>query len=193
MTPDTELDLWREQWLAAKRPVVPQDLKRKVERQSRAMLWMLLLEVLVTIVIGGGCTALAVRESSREMIILAVGVWILIAIVWAFAMVNRRGTWSPEQSTTSAFIDLSLRRCRRRLTAAWFSVGFYSVEMAFCLTWIYQHNSRQVPVTLVEFLLSGSHPVVWLITLGFLGWLVWYRKRRLAELEYLLNLQQQLG
>lgn len=192
MTPDTELEQWREQWLANTPPVVPRELKRKVERQSRLMRWMVMLEVLVTVVIGGGYTALAWREPSPEMIVLAAGVWILFAIVWTFAVMNRRGTWNPEQATTAAFIDLSLRRCRRRLSAAWFGVCFYAVEMALILTWIYHHNSRRGPVGVAAFLSSHTAIGVWIFTLLLLAWLVWYRRRRLAELEYLRNLQRQL-
>jgi len=192
MTPDTELELWREQWLADSQPVVPAALRRKVERQSRAMRWMLLAEVFVTVVIGGGCTLLTLREPTGEMIVLAAGAWVLFATAWTFALLNRRGTWRPEQATTSAFIDLSLRRCRRRLTAAYFGGCFYAVEMAFCLTWIYQYNSHRGPVTLLDVLSSASAIMFGLITVALAGWLIWYRKRRLAELEYLQELQEQL-
>jgi len=53
--PDLELDVWRAQWQADTE--VPADLRRKVERGSRNLRLLLALEVLITVVLGGGSTA----------------------------------------------------------------------------------------------------------------------------------------
>jgi len=46
MNADTELDMWREQWQSE--TAIPADLRRKVERQSRAMKLGVINAILVT-------------------------------------------------------------------------------------------------------------------------------------------------
>jgi len=48
-------------------------------------------------------------------------------------------------------------------------------------------------VTLAAFLSSTSVIVFGVVTVALVGWLIWYRKRRSHELQYLKDLQKQLG
>lgn len=180
MNMDTELEVWRRQWQSA--AAVPADLRRKVERQSRFMRLMVLTEIVVTIVIGGGATMLAVRSPEPDMIVLASVVWFLFAATWAFALTTRRGLWSPASQSTSAFLDLSIRRCRSRRKAAIFGAVLYCCEMTFCLAWIYQHNASIGSTTVL---------IVSVVTVLFAIWLIWYRRRIRAELRYLVSLQRE--
>jgi len=96
------------------------------------------------------------------------------AIPWALR--------SP-QPDTAAFVDLSIRRCRARLAAVRFGAELFVVQMAFYLSWIYQHNPHR-PSRNTLFFSALS-------TLLFFAFLLWYRKRKLSELVYPLDLSEQ--
>jgi hypothetical protein len=149
MTPDLELQAWREEWQADAE--VPADLRRKVARGTRYMRLMLAAEVLVTVTIGGGSTLWAALDPRTEMLVLAGAVWLFLTAAWTVAIITRRGTWSPAAPTTADFVDLSIRRCRSRLAAMRFGVGLYFVEMAFCLAWLYRDPARRVPAPAIIF------------------------------------------
>jgi hypothetical protein len=147
--PDLELESWRAQWQADAE--VPADLRRKVGRDTRHMRILLALEVLVTVTIGGGSIVWAALEPRAEMFVLAAAVWMFLAAAWTFAIVTRRGAWSPAAVTTADFIELSIRRCRGKLAAMRFGVGLYFAEMVFCLTWLYRDPARRVPAPAIIF------------------------------------------
>ena len=179
--PDPELESWRAQWQSDAK--VPADLRRKVARDTRNMRIMLALEVLVTVTIGGGSIVWAALEPRAEMLVLAVAVWIFLAAAWTFAIVTRRGAWSPAAVTTADFIELSIRRCRGKLAATQFGLGLYFAEMAFCLTWLYRDPARRVP---------GPAIVFGVVTPVFLIGLARFRRnarRELARLEELGKLR----
>jgi len=180
MNVDTELEVWRLQWQSG--TAVPFDLRRKVVRQSRFMKLALIADILVTIIMGGTTTAWAVRSPQPEIVLLAVATWIFIATAWAFSLTVNRGNWSPSAEDTAAFVDLSVRRCRAKLAAIWFAAGLFLLQMVFVLGWVYR-NSPAHRQPLSTWLFFGSTPidVVWMCTLAFFGFLVWYRQRKRAE------------
>jgi len=186
MSVDAELETWRREWQSE--AAVPLDLRRRIERQSRWMRIMIAADILVTIVIGGGAIALAVLAPQRDFLVLAAATWLFLAAAWAFRLSSSRGLWAPAAKDTAAFVDLLVRRCRAKLAATAFGAALYACEMAFCLGWIYRHAAVKTP--LAEWLLFGSASidVVWAITLAFFGLLVWYRRRKRAELEWLRSL-----
>lgn len=146
---DLELEAWREQWQTAAK--VPADLRRRIARGTRSMRLMLVMEAIVTVTIGGGSTLWAVVDPRKEMLVLALAVWLFLGAAWTFAIVNRRGTWSPAAMTTAEYVDLSIRRCRAKIAAMRFGVGLYFAEMAFCLAWLYRDPARRVPTPAVIF------------------------------------------
>jgi lipid-A-disaccharide synthase-like uncharacterized protein len=177
--PDLELDAWRKQWQADTE--VPADLRRKVERGSRNLRLLLALEVLITVVIGGGSTLWATMERRTEMVVLCSAVWLFLGAAWTFAILNRRGTWSPVAVSTTEFLDLSIRRCQRRLASAGFGAGLYLVEMAFCLTWLYWDPARRGPLPVIVYVVATPFVAVGLVR---------YRRKTRAELARLLDLQR---
>jgi Na+/proline symporter len=177
--PDLELEAWREQWQADTE--VPADLRRKVERGSRNLRLLLAVEVLITVVMGGGSTLLAAMDPHTAMVVLSAAVWLFLGAAWVFAVMNRRGTWSPAAVSTAEFLDLSIRRCQRRLEASGFGAGLYFVEMAFCLTWLYWDPAHRVPLPAIIF--GVATPI-------FVVGLIRYRRKTRAELERLLELQR---
>jgi len=190
MNVDTELEVWRRQWQSD--TAVPMDLRRKVERQSRLMKLGLIAEILVTITIGGATAGSAVYSPQPENVLLAVGTWVYIAIAWTFGLIVNRGNWSPSGQDTAAFVDLSVRRCRGRLAAVWFSACLFVCQIVFVLGWVYR-NSPAHRRPLSTWLFFGSIPidVVWVCTVLFFAFLVWYQRRKRAELAWLLGLREQ--
>lgn len=192
MNVDTELEVWRHQWQSG--TPVPLDLRRKVQRQSRFMKIGLIVEILVTIVIGGAVAGWAVRSPQPDILLLAIETWVFVAVAWAFGLAVNRGNWSPSAQDTAAFIELSVRRCRARLAGIWFASAAFLFHTAFVLGWVYHYSpTHQMP--LLTWLLFGSVPidVVWLCALAFFCSLFWYRRRKREEMAYLLGLQGKLS
>jgi hypothetical protein len=177
MNVDAELDVWRQQWQSD--AAVPLDLRTKVARQSRWMRIALIADILVTIVMGGGAIAYAAYAQQADTVLLAAVTWLFLACAWTFVLTMSRGTWSPSALDTAAFVDVSVRRCRSALVAVWFAAGLFLCELLFCVGWIYARSPEQrVPVW------------VWLATVVFFGFLVWYRRKKSTELAYLLSLRE---
>jgi hypothetical protein len=180
---DTELESWRSAWQdePPSTAAIPADLRERVRRQSRFLRIMLASEILVTVVIGGGTAVLALRSSDADYVVLTLATWLFIAAAWTFAVVSRRGAWSPAALTTEAFLEISIRRARSGLAAATFGAGLYFVEIAFCLAWIYHHDHT-------------LESLLWLqvsaITVVFLVFVLRYRRAKKRELGYLLNLRR---
>ena len=184
MIVDSELEQWRSDWAAQE--VVAPDLLATVKRQSILLRLALLGEVLVTVVIGGGVIALALRERAADTTILALGTWTFLAAAWAFGLWNRRGAWSPAALSTAECLDLTIRRCAASIRAAAFSIVFFLVEMLFCVAWIAHHNGS------AAFLAAPPMILVEVASIFVLGGLVVYRARRKAELARFLEMRSSL-
>jgi hypothetical protein len=187
MNPDTELEAWRHEWQSE--TAVPADLRRRVERQSRWLKITIAAEILVTVVIGGGVIALAAISPQPDMLVLAAATWSFIAVAWAFRLSVSRGLWSPAAMNTAAFVDLSIKRCRSQLKATVFGAGLFVVEIAFCLGWIHRHSAPRAPL-LAWLFGSWVNGLVWLFALVFFVFLAGYRRKKRAELEWLLGLRE---
>ena len=193
MNIDAELDVWRRQWQSGVEPVPP-DLLRKVELQSRFMKIAFAADILVTAGIGGGVIALAVRSPKPDILLLAIVTWLFIFAAWTFSLTVNRGTWSPAALDTASFVDLSIRHCRARLAAVRFGTVLYLSEIAFCLGWIYRHAPQNRPSLLAWLVFSSLLiDMVWMCTLAFFAFLFWYRRKKRAELAWLLDLQRQIS
>jgi hypothetical protein len=180
---DAELELWREQWQSSSESPVLTGLRKRVARESLYMRIMLMTDILVTAVIGGATLALAIRNPRPATIILAAATWLFITVAWIFGLSYRKDAWSPSASTTSAFLDLSIRRCRGNLRAVAFGAILYVVEMTFCLSRVYRESGSLSSTVII---------IITLITLIFSALLIMYRKKKLIDLSYLLNLQRDL-
>jgi hypothetical protein len=191
MNVDTELEVWRRQWQSD--TAIPVDLRRKVERQSRFMRIALIPPIVVTITIGGWTAGWAIRTPQTDIILLAVWTWILITAAWIFGLRIDHGNWSPSAENAAAFVDVSLRRCRARLSTIRFAAGFFVVQVVFVLGWVY-NNSPVKGTPLLKWLFFSSIPidVVWLSTVAFFGFLIWYRRRKLNELAYFVSLREDM-
>ncbi len=191
MKADLELDEWREQWQSE--TSIPPDLRYRVERHSRLMKIGLICDAVVTVVMGGGTTTWALMSANADVWTVAVATWFFLAAAWAFVLTVNRGLWSPSALEASAFVDLSIRRCRSALSTTWFAVVLFLAEIVFGLSWAYLHSLKEHSA-LLPWLLFGSVriDIVWVLTIAFLGAVAWYRKRKLGELARLVDLRAQM-
>jgi len=95
------------------------------------------------------------------------------------------GVLQPESGSVTV-VDLSVRRCRSQLAATVFGAGLFVGELAFCPGWIYRQKASRAP--LLSWLFgSVSNCLVWLIAVAFFVFLVWYLRKKRAELAWLVS------
>lgn len=127
-----------------------------------------------------------------DTILLAAATWFFLAAAWTIALTFSHVNWSPSALDTIAFVDLSVLRCRGTLAAIRFVAGLFVYEIVFCLGWVYR-QSPEPRTPLLPWLLFSSPriDIVWLTTLLFFGFPIWYRRRNRAEMTYLVSLSEQ--
>ena len=191
MNADAELESWRRNWQATS--AVPPDLNARVERETRWMRRVVVGEIIITVVFGGGSLAWAVVSGRTDALVLAIGVWTFIAMAWGIAFLLRRDAWAPAALGTAAFLDLSILRCRRKREAVVAQSVLYVLILCFDLAWIYFARSAGTREGLASFLTSSGVAWVWAVTVALGAAAVVHRRRLARELETLTNLRQQLG
>jgi hypothetical protein len=190
MEADLELDAWRRLWQADS-SVLP-SLKERVERETRWMRRFVIGEIIITIVFGGGSLAWAALSLRTDILVLALGIWAFLAIAWTMSFLLRRGAWAPMTATTTAFVELSILRCRRRRESIVAQAVLYVMILAFDLTWIYFARGSPTERSVIAFLTNPDIAWVWLLTAA-LGVVAIRQRRRLArELENLIELRRQI-
>jgi hypothetical protein len=190
MEADLELDAWRRLWQADS-SVLP-SLKERVERETRWMRRFVIGEIIITIVFGGGSLAWAALSLRTDILVLALGIWAFLAIAWTMSFLLRRGAWAPMTATTTAFVELSILRCRRRRESIVAQAVLYVMILAFDLTWIYFARGSPTERSVIAFLTNPDIAWVWLLTAA-LGVVAIRQRRRLArELKNLIELRRQI-
>ncbi len=189
MEADVELDAWRRHWQSDLR--VAPTLKQRVERETRAMRRLVIGEIVVTIVFGGGSLAWAALSLRPDVFVLALGVWAFIAIAWTISFLLRRGAWTPLTSTTMAFVELSILRCRRRRESIVAQAVLYVMILGFDLAWIYATRPAGSERSVVSFLTSGEIAWVWALTAALGVAAIRQRQKLARELENLTDLRRQ--
>jgi len=188
---DDELEVWRRQWHS--QPAVPIDLIRKVERQTVYMK-LQRLALIIPILLGVGTIVAAIIMKGAPWIFLAVGTWVFIILGLLFQYQNEKGIWTPAAETTSAYLELSIARCRKKLNDIRYTFVFAPLLTLFVLVVDYQILASYGVVRTREDIakIAGG----FLFAVGVVGvvllLMVATRQRVKAELAYLLNLQRQL-
>lgn len=190
MDADLELDMWRRHWVAGSQ--VSPSLKERVERERRGMRRFVIGEIIVTIVFGGGSLAWAALSLRTDILVLALGVWAFLAIAWTMSFLLRRGAWTPVTATTTAFVELSILRCRRRRESIVAQAALYVMILGFDLAWIYATRPTGSERSVVSFLTSGEIAWVWALTAALGAAAIGQRRKLARELETLMNLRRQI-
>jgi hypothetical protein len=191
MSSGTEFAQWQRQWQAGTRNdnEAADALKRRATRDSRLQTLGLVAPILVTILIGGGVIAVALRSASPADVLLAAETWVFILVTWVGSLRIARGTWRPLAETTAAFVDISIRRRRSNLRAASFGAWLYVCQLLFVVLWKLVDSGSGLAALLT------SWPV---IVLGWVGVPVffaarsWFIRAQRAELGRLLELDGQI-
>jgi hypothetical protein len=187
MDADVELESWRRSWHAGA-PAVPH-LRERVERETRMMRRFVIIEVIITVVFCGGTLAWTLMSRRTDALVLAIGVWFFTAAAWVISYLLRRDAWAPATLTTSAFLDLSILRCRRRREAIAAQATLYVLLLAFDLAWI--HAVRGGAGGVIAFLRDPSIAWVWPVTAALAIAAVIHRHRLGRELGRLGDLRRQ--
>jgi hypothetical protein len=187
-----ELEMWRKQWQG--QPAVVVDLIRRVERGTfemrlgRLALWAPFSVSAIT-------TILVALSPSVGRVLFVSALWLVGGLVGWFVRWNQRDVWTPDAETTTAYLELSIKRCQRTLrdlrVGRWVAV----LIPAFVLFGVYSFlNNLGVLDTALGFWITVA---TFLWTIGVVGFATWVGVHRGAqrareELEYLLDLQRQL-
>jgi hypothetical protein len=188
---DDELEVWRRQWHS--QPAVPIDLIRRVERQTVYMRLDWILQILPGLV-GVGTIIAAIMMQSLAWILLAIGTWLFIVIGWLFMAKNTRGVWAPSAETTAGYVELSIERCRRKLTNSRFTKVMTVLLTGFVLTVDYSVLASSGALRTTKDYLIMTAAFVFTIAIVSVILIIQVRKQKNTEKElaFLLNLQRQL-
>jgi hypothetical protein len=185
---DLELDTWRREWQADTTGAI--DLTARVERDTRRMRYLLIGDILVTVIFGGGSIAWAAVSRRNDVMVLVGGMWAFLAVAWLMSWVLRRGAWTPLAATTAAFLELSILRCRRRREATYGQCALYVAILSFDLWWIRTYSPPHAAMDLATFLTTPALLITWLVT-AVLAVIAVLNFRRLGrELESLTALRE---
>jgi hypothetical protein len=191
MRVDAEWEALGREW---RQPSIPvPDLRARVTKESRRMRLFLAGDILVTLVIGGGTLGWTMFSRQADVLVLAVAAWTCLAAAWIFGIVNRGGNWSPASADTSAFLNLTIRRCRGAAAAAIFGIVLWLAEVIFFSAWVFRYLAQRSTITVGGFLLSWPMIVWECATVVFVVLSFWYRQRQQAELRTMRELKRQLA
>ena len=152
--------------------------------------------VLITLFELAGCAAMlawvwkgSMDEPRAIGTVGVAGTAVIIAVALGFSLWNRRGVWAPATESTLTFVELSLERQRRNLMALRFGPWFLAGELAFLIPW-----------SVWSLLSKPAEPWRWLFAFGWMGGMsilflvfwAWYRKRTLRKLAEWEELRQAL-
>ncbi len=190
---DRELESWQADWRdeppgeSPARAIDIAAISRRVRRQTVGLAVQLAVSVALTV---GGLAVLgwvAARAANAWDWLLLAGFAALFGLALAFEAGSLRGLWRPAAESTSDFLDLSIRRCRRRLrtlrAGAWLLAG----EWLLFLPWIHLRSVEKAGQ-------PGGGAGTYLLGLGLLvalslacaaasTWLGRRTRRELAALE----------
>lgn len=124
MTVDTELDVWRREWLDETEPFPA--LKKKIRRQNLRIAGAIVAIAVCLIV----STIEAVRTGNAFVAGLATGVGFAGIVQGAYAWRARRGAWRPAAQTTLAYAGLAYKRGVAMARTTRFSFRFLVIVVA---------------------------------------------------------------
>jgi hypothetical protein len=189
MEPEVTMEAWRSAWQSEAAPAG--ELEAHVARETGRMRWMVGLEIVVTVAMGGGTLAWAVATRRLDITVLAVGVWLLLGVGWAITLRLGRDAWRPLGATTAAFLDLAVLRCRRRRAAIVARAGFYVLVLGFDLSWLYWDQGPRGRGDLLGFL--AGFWWVWAISAALAAVGVWQHRRLGRQLQNFEAMQRALA
>lgn len=186
-----DLDQMKQQWLAqsAAGPDVAA-LRERVAADNRSHRRTLVLVGLATLLIIALTFGYAWRSARAAAWFSFVFTTAFAALVWLVALWLSRGTWRPRDESTSACLDVSIRRCRSVMLAAPVGILLYVAGLVGSLAW----KQRLLDVDLGQLLEAPA-----MIVSGWIGaplyalGMLWNAQRHRKRLAALLDLKRQLS
>lgn len=185
MIEDRELDIWREQWSRVAEP--PAELQRKVQQRIKRQDRRFVLGNLLTAIAFLGILIFAAfmrHQSSWMGTGWAIGICVLVLVSAGYRVWGLRGTWRPQTQSTRGFVELWHKRVTARIRLLRISIFVSLGWIIFCaaltaVNWAtIGQDVRAHPTDWVEVLVACvlMQPVIWY-------WAAWLRRRKLAELN----------
>lgn len=189
MSQNVDLDQWQALWQARSEGPTAADLRDRVERESHRRTFALILPVMVTVIIGGTMASRALASGATEDIVYAVETWVFIAVTWAGALWIDRGNWRQLGTTTTAFVDVSIRRVRATIRGIRLGACLYVGQLIAMLVLKRALSSAEWPDLLAAW---PTIVIGWVGLPVFLTASVWFVRRKRQELNGLLEMRRQL-
>jgi hypothetical protein len=189
MSIDAELRAWQREWRDQVLPATSVDeLARSVQRGTRNTLYGTLAAAAFTLL---SVVPLIRRAMAGELEPrFLTGILAFVALVWISALWLARGTWRPRDESTTAFLEVSINRCRSALLGLPVAVVLYLAELLYVL--LSTHRLEAVSwgelLTSRGFVLAG-----WIGGPIYIGGQVWYALVQRQRLARLRELQSELA
>ena len=195
MTNDRELDAWREQWSSVAEPPAEfqHKIQQRIKRQDRRFVLGNILRAILFL--GMLIFAFFMRHQSSWMGPgWATGVCVVVLLAAGFRINGLRGTWRPQAQSTRAFMELWRKRVEACLRLLRISIYLSLGWIIFCAiltaaNWatsgqdVGAHPKAWVALLVVCVLMQ--YPVIWY-------WVVWLRRRKLAELNEVKKIMDEM-
>ena len=195
MTNDPEVDLWRERWSGVA-PLSPEFL-RQVQERIKAQERRFWLGNLLTAIVFVGALILAFYQlnhyANRFEKGEAIGVCVLLFVAVTCRLWLMRGTWRAGTQSTRAFVELWRRRVLSRIRGLQIGIYIAIGWLVFCAA-LAAANWATIRLELM------GHPTAYLVMMLIIALMLrviwfgamWFRRRKVAELNELTRLLQEM-
>jgi hypothetical protein len=163
-------------------------LRGRIDRQTRRMRWVVAIEVAITVIVLHLVATVIIKSGGAGAVRLSALVLLYTGGIWAFALWNRRGTWSPYGEATADFVALLRVRAERRMKSARFCISVIAIAALLV--------GRQIEAAWRGGSMSAWDRGIWIgfsiYSVGLVAWGVWYLRRARRELQGLAAMEREL-
>jgi len=164
------LEEWQGLWQADTQ--LPPGLLGKANQQLRRARIMLMADVGVTIVIGGGFALWAFVTGTPSVRLLAIWVWSMIAVAWLFRWFNHPSNLSGAAVNTEVFLEKLRKSYRATLNVLIFGWILGIAQLLFVSAWVFRELNARRPVTIQQFVTEPANLCVWFCIAAGFTWTV---------------------
>ncbi len=174
-------------WRAREFPVPAAGaIRRRLGRKRLRLAATWVMDAILT----AGLIALMIHEAitspGPRTWVLASAVFVLLVIALAFSVVNRRGLWRDATADLDSYVRHGLQHCRSRLRTVQFAWWLFAAEVIFIAGYGIGFGLSAGAWAVIAAGLGG-------FALGMAAWTAWFRRRVLAERDYLAALSRENG
>jgi hypothetical protein len=194
MSEDLELERWQSLWQVD--VPVPSGLREMAARQQRRTRTMFLLDIVVTVFIGGAFLIWVTADRRPSIRAFAIWVWILLLAAWIFRWTNRWINGDKAATEAAPNVQVFIRQLRTSYQATLRNLKFGwvlgAVQLLVNTVWVYREVSKTTPLGVWQFVTLPITLAVWMCVLCLLGWTVWLYRKLHGQLESVQRLQEEM-